>query len=154
MNFLSIDNSLINSFCKIPLFIMSSLRMLRYVTVQGGLGLLAVKRACLLSRLAHSGPQNNYRPIKKVMVANRGENLTHTVCVCACVFCINPSCKMTTGGAAVIVTSGSASFQLLLDVMLHRCLYFSVARYEGKKKISVQVLWCLKEVCLMPLVFG
>uniref|UniRef100_A0A8C8IRN6 Pyruvate carboxylase n=2 Tax=Oncorhynchus TaxID=8016 RepID=A0A8C8IRN6_ONCTS len=41
---------------------------------RGGLGLLAVKRACLLTRTAHSSPQNfEYRPIKKVMVANRGE---------------------------------------------------------------------------------
>ncbi|XP_070848873.1 pyruvate carboxylase, mitochondrial-like [Chaetodon trifascialis] len=48
--------------------------MLQYVVVRGGLGLLAVKRACLLSRLAHSAPRTNqYRPIKKVMVANRGE---------------------------------------------------------------------------------
>nr|XP_046176286.1 pyruvate carboxylase, mitochondrial-like isoform X2 [Oncorhynchus gorbuscha] len=41
---------------------------------RGGLGLLAVKRAFLLTRTAHSSPQNfEYRPIKKVMVANRGE---------------------------------------------------------------------------------
>uniref|UniRef100_A0A8K9XDN3 pyruvate carboxylase n=1 Tax=Oncorhynchus mykiss TaxID=8022 RepID=A0A8K9XDN3_ONCMY len=41
---------------------------------RGGLGLLAVKRARLLTRTAHSSPQNfEYRPIKKVMVANRGE---------------------------------------------------------------------------------
>ncbi|CAB1344988.1 unnamed protein product, partial [Coregonus sp. 'balchen'] len=37
---------------------------------RGGLGLLAVKRACILARSAHSSPQNlEYRPIKKVMVA-------------------------------------------------------------------------------------
>nr|BAC23138.1 pyruvate carboxylase [Pagrus major] len=47
--------------------------MLSYAVVRGGLGLLAVKRACVLSRLAHTSPQNEYRPIKKVMVANRGE---------------------------------------------------------------------------------
>ncbi|XP_071234359.1 pyruvate carboxylase, mitochondrial-like isoform X2 [Salvelinus alpinus] len=41
---------------------------------RGGLGLLAIKRACLLTRTAHSSPQNfEYRPIRKVMVANRGE---------------------------------------------------------------------------------
>uniref|UniRef100_A0A3Q3KEH9 pyruvate carboxylase n=1 Tax=Monopterus albus TaxID=43700 RepID=A0A3Q3KEH9_MONAL len=47
--------------------------MLRYAVVRGGLGLLNVRRACLFSRSAHSAPQNEYRPIKKVMVANRGE---------------------------------------------------------------------------------
>uniref|UniRef100_A0AAQ5YT35 Pyruvate carboxylase n=1 Tax=Amphiprion ocellaris TaxID=80972 RepID=A0AAQ5YT35_AMPOC len=47
--------------------------MLRYTVVQGGLGLLAVRRACVVSRFAHSAPQSEYRPIKKVMVANRGE---------------------------------------------------------------------------------
>uniref|UniRef100_A0A3Q1IMG3 pyruvate carboxylase n=1 Tax=Anabas testudineus TaxID=64144 RepID=A0A3Q1IMG3_ANATE len=47
--------------------------MLRYTVVQGGLGLLAVRRACVLSRFAHSAPKSEYRPIKKVMVANRGE---------------------------------------------------------------------------------
>ncbi|CAL8384342.1 unnamed protein product, partial [Arctogadus glacialis] len=42
--------------------------------VRGGLGLLAVRRACLFSRSAHSAPKGGeYRPIKKVMVANRGE---------------------------------------------------------------------------------
>uniref|UniRef100_A0A8C5CWX1 Pyruvate carboxylase n=1 Tax=Gadus morhua TaxID=8049 RepID=A0A8C5CWX1_GADMO len=42
--------------------------------VRGGLGLLAVRRACLFSRSAHSAPKSGeYRPIKKVMVANRGE---------------------------------------------------------------------------------
>lgn len=45
--------------------------MLRYTVVRGGLGLLAVRRTCL--RFAHSAPQSEYRPIKKVMVANRGE---------------------------------------------------------------------------------
>ncbi|TNM93758.1 hypothetical protein fugu_001934 [Takifugu bimaculatus] len=48
-------------------------RMVRYISVRGGLGLLAVRRACLRSRHAHTAPQNEYRPIKKVMVANRGE---------------------------------------------------------------------------------
>ncbi|KAM8880817.1 pyruvate carboxylase, mitochondrial-like isoform 1-T1 [Synchiropus picturatus] len=47
--------------------------LLRFVSAQGSLGLLAVRRACVLSRSAHSSSQNNYRPIKKVMVANRGE---------------------------------------------------------------------------------
>uniref|UniRef100_A0A674MEF5 pyruvate carboxylase n=1 Tax=Takifugu rubripes TaxID=31033 RepID=A0A674MEF5_TAKRU len=47
--------------------------MLRYISIRGGLGLLAVRRACLRSRHAHTAPQNEYRPIKKVMVANRGE---------------------------------------------------------------------------------
>ncbi|XP_044040664.1 pyruvate carboxylase, mitochondrial-like isoform X2 [Siniperca chuatsi] len=47
--------------------------MLRYTVVRGGLGLLAVRRACLLSRFTHSAPKSEYRPIKKVMVANRGE---------------------------------------------------------------------------------
>ncbi|XP_035531332.1 pyruvate carboxylase, mitochondrial-like isoform X2 [Morone saxatilis] len=47
--------------------------MLRYAVVRGGLGLLAVRRTYLISRFAHSAPQSEYRPIKKVMVANRGE---------------------------------------------------------------------------------
>ncbi|KAM4714587.1 pyruvate carboxylase, mitochondrial-like isoform 2-T2 [Anableps anableps] len=47
--------------------------MFRFAAVRGGLGLLSVRRACLLARSAHSAPQNEYRPIKKVMVANRGE---------------------------------------------------------------------------------
>lgn len=47
--------------------------MLKYITVRSGIGLLAVRRACVLSRFAHSTPQTVYRPIKKVMVANRGE---------------------------------------------------------------------------------
>ncbi|XP_053714459.1 pyruvate carboxylase, mitochondrial-like [Synchiropus splendidus] len=47
--------------------------LLRFVSAQGSLGLLAVRRACVLSRSAHSSSQSNYRPIKKVMVANRGE---------------------------------------------------------------------------------
>uniref|UniRef100_A0A674NP74 Pyruvate carboxylase n=1 Tax=Takifugu rubripes TaxID=31033 RepID=A0A674NP74_TAKRU len=54
------------------MFVFSS-RMLRYISIRGGLGLLAVRRACLRSRHAHTAPQNEYRPIKKVMVANRGE---------------------------------------------------------------------------------
>ncbi|KAJ8008489.1 hypothetical protein DPEC_G00105410 [Dallia pectoralis] len=41
---------------------------------RGGLGLLAMKRTCLHSRSSHLLPQKlEYRPIKKVMVANRGE---------------------------------------------------------------------------------
>ncbi|XP_028973400.2 pyruvate carboxylase, mitochondrial [Esox lucius] len=41
---------------------------------RGGLGFLAMKRACLHSRSSHLLPQSlEYRPIKKVMVANRGE---------------------------------------------------------------------------------
>ncbi|XP_046876036.1 pyruvate carboxylase, mitochondrial-like [Hypomesus transpacificus] len=37
-------------------------------------GLLAVRRACFLSRCTHSAPPAlQYKPIKKVMVANRGE---------------------------------------------------------------------------------
>ncbi|CAG04611.1 unnamed protein product [Tetraodon nigroviridis] len=47
--------------------------MLRYVSGRGGLGLLAVRRVCFQSRHAHASPQSEYRPIKKVMVANRGE---------------------------------------------------------------------------------
>uniref|UniRef100_A0A8C5I759 Pyruvate carboxylase n=1 Tax=Gouania willdenowi TaxID=441366 RepID=A0A8C5I759_GOUWI len=47
--------------------------MLRFVAIRGGLGLLAVKRACVLSRFTHSAPQSECRSIKKVMVANRGE---------------------------------------------------------------------------------
>ncbi|KAL7875892.1 hypothetical protein AOLI_G00108550 [Acnodon oligacanthus] len=50
-------------------------RMLVYFGgVKNGLGLLALRRAYLLSRSAHTSPQTlEYRPIKKVMVANRGE---------------------------------------------------------------------------------
>ncbi|KAM9451193.1 pyruvate carboxylase a [Clarias gariepinus] len=41
---------------------------------RAALGLLAVRRACCLSRSAHTSPQTlEYKPIKKVMVANRGE---------------------------------------------------------------------------------
>ncbi|PWA27084.1 hypothetical protein CCH79_00011643, partial [Gambusia affinis] len=47
--------------------------MLRFAAVRSGLGMLTVRRALLLSRSAHSAPQAEYRPIKKVMVANRGE---------------------------------------------------------------------------------
>ncbi|XP_069573105.1 pyruvate carboxylase, mitochondrial [Brachyistius frenatus] len=47
--------------------------MLRFAAVRGGLGLLAVRRVCVLSRSAHSAPHSEYQPIKKVMVANRGE---------------------------------------------------------------------------------
>ncbi|KAF3836953.1 hypothetical protein F7725_004417 [Dissostichus mawsoni] len=50
-----------------------SLRMLRFTVVRGGLGMLAVRRTCVSPRLSHSTPQSNIRPIKKVMVANRGE---------------------------------------------------------------------------------
>ncbi|KAI3376513.1 hypothetical protein L3Q82_016962 [Scortum barcoo] len=54
-------------------FLSFPLRMLRYSVVRGGIGLLAVRRTCLSSRFAHSAPQSKCRPIKKVMVANRGE---------------------------------------------------------------------------------
>uniref|UniRef100_A0A8C7YY22 Pyruvate carboxylase b n=1 Tax=Oryzias sinensis TaxID=183150 RepID=A0A8C7YY22_9TELE len=47
--------------------------MLRFAVVRGGLGLLAVRRASRLSRSSHSDVQTEYKPIKKVMVANRGE---------------------------------------------------------------------------------
>ncbi|KAK1890544.1 Pyruvate carboxylase mitochondrial [Dissostichus eleginoides] len=47
--------------------------MLRFTVVRGGLGMLAVRRTCVSPRLSHSTPQSNIRPIKKVMVANRGE---------------------------------------------------------------------------------
>ncbi|XP_038587276.1 pyruvate carboxylase, mitochondrial isoform X2 [Micropterus salmoides] len=47
--------------------------MFKYAVVRGGLGLLAVRRSSVLSRFTHSSPQSEYRPIKKVMVANRGE---------------------------------------------------------------------------------
>ncbi|KAF3697656.1 Pyruvate carboxylase, mitochondrial [Channa argus] len=47
--------------------------MFRYTVVRGGLGLLAVRRACHFSRFAHSAPKSECRSIKKVMVANRGE---------------------------------------------------------------------------------
>uniref|UniRef100_A0A8C6UCL6 pyruvate carboxylase n=1 Tax=Neogobius melanostomus TaxID=47308 RepID=A0A8C6UCL6_9GOBI len=47
--------------------------MLGYTVVRGGLGLLAVRRVCLVSRSAYSAPRREHRPIKKVMVANRGE---------------------------------------------------------------------------------
>lgn len=55
-------------------------RMFRYVSGRGGLGLLAVRRACLRPRHAHTSPQSQYRPIKKVMVANRGENFKPALC--------------------------------------------------------------------------
>lgn len=54
--------------------------MFRYVSGRGGLGLLAVRRACLRPRHAHTSPQSQYRPIKKVMVANRGENFKPALC--------------------------------------------------------------------------
>ncbi|KAI5104376.1 pyruvate carboxylase, mitochondrial [Silurus meridionalis] len=42
--------------------------------VKHGLGMLSIRRAYLLSRSAHTSPKNlEYRPIKKVLVANRGE---------------------------------------------------------------------------------
>ncbi|XP_006810666.2 pyruvate carboxylase, mitochondrial-like [Neolamprologus brichardi] len=47
--------------------------MFRYTLAQSGLGVLALRRAYVLTRFAHSAPKNEYRPIKKVMVANRGE---------------------------------------------------------------------------------
>lgn len=47
--------------------------MLGYTVIRGGLGLLAVRRVCLVSRSAHTAPRSEGRPIKKVMVANRGE---------------------------------------------------------------------------------
>uniref|UniRef100_A0A8C3G5W7 Pyruvate carboxylase, mitochondrial n=1 Tax=Cyclopterus lumpus TaxID=8103 RepID=A0A8C3G5W7_CYCLU len=47
--------------------------MMRYTVVRGGLGLLTVRRAVLSPRFSHSSPRSEYRPIKKVMVANRGE---------------------------------------------------------------------------------
>ncbi|XP_066537024.1 pyruvate carboxylase, mitochondrial [Hoplias malabaricus] len=49
--------------------------MMMYLGVmRNGLGVLALRRAYLLSRSAHTSPQAlEYRPIKKVMVANRGE---------------------------------------------------------------------------------
>uniref|UniRef100_A0A669CS68 Pyruvate carboxylase n=1 Tax=Oreochromis niloticus TaxID=8128 RepID=A0A669CS68_ORENI len=47
--------------------------MFRYTLVRSGLGVLALRRAYVLTRFAHSAPKNEYRPIKKVMVANRGE---------------------------------------------------------------------------------
>ncbi|KAL2079506.1 hypothetical protein ACEWY4_025250 [Coilia grayii] len=46
----------------------------RLGALRGGLGVLAVRRACLFSRSSHTTSQNvEYKPIKKVMVANRGE---------------------------------------------------------------------------------
>ncbi|KAM8898364.1 pyruvate carboxylase, mitochondrial isoform 1-T1 [Spinachia spinachia] len=47
--------------------------MLGYTVVRGGLGLLTVRRACLAPRYSHSAPRSEHQPIKKVMVANRGE---------------------------------------------------------------------------------
>ncbi|CAL9694278.1 unnamed protein product [Knipowitschia caucasica] len=47
--------------------------MLGYTVIRGGLGMLAVRRVCVVSRSAHSAPRTEHRPIKKVMVANRGE---------------------------------------------------------------------------------
>uniref|UniRef100_A0A8C8H8K5 pyruvate carboxylase n=1 Tax=Oncorhynchus tshawytscha TaxID=74940 RepID=A0A8C8H8K5_ONCTS len=42
--------------------------------MRSALGLLAVRRACCLSRSNHTSPRTlEYKPIKKVMVANRGE---------------------------------------------------------------------------------
>uniref|UniRef100_A0A4W5Q5Q7 Pyruvate carboxylase, mitochondrial n=1 Tax=Hucho hucho TaxID=62062 RepID=A0A4W5Q5Q7_9TELE len=42
--------------------------------MRSALGLLAVRRACCLSRSNHTSPHTlEYKPIKKVMVANRGE---------------------------------------------------------------------------------
>ncbi|XP_033839107.1 pyruvate carboxylase, mitochondrial-like [Periophthalmus magnuspinnatus] len=47
--------------------------MLGYAVIRGGLGLLAVRRVCVVSRSGHSVARVEHRPIKKVMVANRGE---------------------------------------------------------------------------------
>uniref|UniRef100_A0A3Q3CV93 pyruvate carboxylase n=1 Tax=Haplochromis burtoni TaxID=8153 RepID=A0A3Q3CV93_HAPBU len=47
--------------------------MFRYTLSRSGFGVLALRRAYVLTRFAHSAPKNEYRPIKKVMVANRGE---------------------------------------------------------------------------------
>lgn len=49
------------------------LRMFRYTLARSGFGVLAFRRAYVLTRFAHSAPKNEYRPIKKVMVANRGK---------------------------------------------------------------------------------
>ncbi|XP_063042314.1 pyruvate carboxylase, mitochondrial [Engraulis encrasicolus] len=47
----------------------------RLGALRGGLGVLAVRRACLFSVRSNSNTNQNveYKPIKKVMVANRGE---------------------------------------------------------------------------------
>ncbi|XP_062850303.1 pyruvate carboxylase, mitochondrial [Trichomycterus rosablanca] len=48
--------------------------LLHLRVLRNGLGMLCVRRTYLLSRPAHSSSQNlEYRPIKKVLVANRGE---------------------------------------------------------------------------------
>uniref|UniRef100_A0AAY4BTT9 pyruvate carboxylase n=1 Tax=Denticeps clupeoides TaxID=299321 RepID=A0AAY4BTT9_9TELE len=48
--------------------------LLHLGAVKGGLGALMLRRVCLLSRHAHSYSQSvEHQPIKKVMVANRGE---------------------------------------------------------------------------------
>lgn len=62
------------SLISLSLFLSSS-RMLQYLgALRGGLGVLAVRRACLFPRSCHSSSNRNveYKPIKKVMVANRG----------------------------------------------------------------------------------
>ncbi|XP_062867716.1 pyruvate carboxylase a [Trichomycterus rosablanca] len=48
--------------------------LLKVGGMRAALSILAVRRACCLSRSAHMAPQTvEYKPIKKVMVANRGE---------------------------------------------------------------------------------
>ncbi|KAK3555175.1 hypothetical protein QTP86_010042 [Hemibagrus guttatus] len=48
--------------------------LLKVGGMRAALGVLAVRRACCLSRYAHTASQPlEYKPIKKVMVANRGE---------------------------------------------------------------------------------
>ncbi|XP_017348052.2 pyruvate carboxylase a [Ictalurus punctatus] len=48
--------------------------LLKVGGMRAALGVLAVRRACCLFRSAHTAPQTlEYKPIKKVMVANRGE---------------------------------------------------------------------------------
>ncbi|TSL04301.1 Pyruvate carboxylase, mitochondrial [Bagarius yarrelli] len=48
--------------------------LLKLGGMRAALGVLAVRRACCLSRSAHTSPKTlEYKPIKKVMVANRGE---------------------------------------------------------------------------------
>uniref|UniRef100_A0A3B4CQJ7 pyruvate carboxylase n=1 Tax=Pygocentrus nattereri TaxID=42514 RepID=A0A3B4CQJ7_PYGNA len=48
--------------------------LLKLGGMRAALGVLAVRRACCHSRSAHTSPQTLvYKPIKKVMVANRGE---------------------------------------------------------------------------------
>lgn len=57
--------------------------LLRVRLRQAGLGLLAARRLCWLPRASHTAAQKvEYKPIKKVMVANRGLallSLTHDI---------------------------------------------------------------------------